>query len=99
MGLVDTDPLTLHPSRDIFAREAETMQDTNKAYRHASYRQYTLWVYGRLHRDGRPVFPSCCIRVIRGRYPDPNDTGFIPNKLLTNSRFSDDIHSCNDRLG
>lgn len=62
---------------DIFAR---TQEDVNKYSRHAAYRQFILWIYGRLHRDDRRVVPSCCVKVFRDRYRDleGNYKGFIP---------------------
>lgn len=84
MNLVILDPFTLHLQQrfrnDIFARDARTQEDVNKSSRHAAYRQFILWIYGRLHRKDRRVVPSCCVKVIRDRYPDPegNYKGFIP---------------------
>lgn len=47
-----TDPLTLHIQQtfrnDVFAHQAGTEEDTNRAFRHAAYCQYVLWVYGRM---------------------------------------------------
>ena len=84
MGLLVTDPLALHLQQtfrnDVFAHQAETVEDTNRAFRHAAYRQYILWVFGRLQKDDRRTVPSCCVRIIRERYPSPTDhyTGLIP---------------------
>lgn len=84
MNLLILDPFTLHLQQrfrnDIFAREAHTPQDINKSLRHSAYRQYILWVHGRLHREDRRVVPSCCVKAIRRRFPDPNGQykGFVP---------------------
>ena len=43
-------------------------------FRKAAYRQYILWVYGRLGRGNRRVAPSCVVRSIRSRYPSSDGT-------------------------
>lgn len=84
MNLLILDPFPLHLQQrfrnDIFAREAHTPQDINKSLRHSAYRQYILWVHGRLHREDRRVVPSCCVKAIRRRFPDPTGQykGFVP---------------------
>lgn len=84
MGLVVTDPLTLHIQQafrnDVFVQEAANIEDTNKGMRHAAYRQYVLWIYGRLQKDDRRTVPACCVKVIRDKFPSPSGhyTGFIP---------------------
>ena len=84
MNLVVLHPFTLHLQQrfrnDIFARDAQAPQDINKSFRHAAYRQFILWVYGRLHREDRRVVPSCCVKAIRQKYPDPSGhyKGFVP---------------------
>ena len=43
-------------------------------FRKAGYRQYILWVYGRLGRGNRRVAPSCVVLRIRARYPSSDGT-------------------------
>ena len=51
----------------------------NGCWRYTAYRQYILWVWGKLGRRNRKVIPSCIVRKIRDRFPDPNGnyTGFM----------------------
>ena len=84
MRLMVTDPLTLTIQQtfrnDVFAQQAVDLDDTNRAFRHAAYRQYVLWVFGRLQRDDRRTVPACCVKVVRNKFPSShgNYTGFVP---------------------
>ena len=64
--------------------EEEEEADENKAMRHAAYRQFVLWQFGKLGTGDRSVIPSCCIWKIRDKYRDPFDqyTGFHPSRIL-----------------
>ncbi|XP_070540792.1 P2X purinoceptor 7-like [Ptychodera flava] len=50
----------------------------NRSMRHAGYRQYVMWEYGRLGRGNRVVCPSCVVWMIRDKFPsgDGSYTGF-----------------------
>ena len=51
---------------------AEELDFGMNSYRKASYRQYTLWRYGRLGKGNRKVVPSCVVRMVRTAYPAPD---------------------------
>lgn len=51
----------------------------NSSWRYTAYRQYIIWVWGKLGYRNRKVVPSCVVWKIRDRFPDPtgNYTGFM----------------------
>ena len=46
----------------------------NSDYRKAAYYQFCLWRYGKLGKGNRCVLPSCVVKLIRTRYPEPKGT-------------------------
>ncbi|XP_078701711.1 uncharacterized protein LOC144927847 [Branchiostoma floridae x Branchiostoma belcheri] len=88
MDLYILDPGTLWFARnyrnDMLAlQDAQEPGADNREFRHAAYRHYVLWQYGRLGEGNRVVIPSCCVWRIRDTYPDPHNhyTGYIANRL------------------
>ncbi|KAH3838412.1 hypothetical protein DPMN_111821 [Dreissena polymorpha] len=80
MQLMVTDTMALHIQQTFFALQAESVEDSNRAFRHAAYRQYVLWMYGQLERSDRRTVPACCVKIIREKFPSDigQYTGFIP---------------------
>ena len=79
-------PIARNFRNDVYTlpQEEEEEADENKAMRHAAYRQFVLWQFGKLGTGDRSVIPSCCIWKIRDKYRDPFDqyTGFHPSRIL-----------------
>lgn len=61
----------------------EDVRAINKYYRHGSYRNFILWVFGYLGEGVRVVIPSCCVWRIRDKFPDPYGqyTGFKASRF------------------
>ncbi|KAK7094512.1 hypothetical protein V1264_006065 [Littorina saxatilis] len=47
---------------------------SNRKFRSAAYRFYTLWQWGSLGAKHRVVLPSCVVARIRWAFPDPNQS-------------------------
>ena len=88
MDIYILDQMVLHLQQvyrnDIFALHAEDNDNINKAFRHASYRQFILWQFGRLIAGDRHVIPSCVLCRIRQTYPSELGvyTGYRPGRLF-----------------
>ncbi|XP_041443287.1 P2X purinoceptor 7-like isoform X2 [Xenopus laevis] len=50
-----------------------------RGLRQATYRSFSVWIYGYLGTGVRKVIPSCAVHAIRDAYPDPNGkyVGFL----------------------
>ncbi|KAI8517572.1 hypothetical protein Bbelb_035890 [Branchiostoma belcheri] len=89
MDLYILDPGTLRFARN-YRNDMWALQDPqepgadHREFRHAAYRHFVLWQYGRLGEGNhRMVIPSCCVWRIRDIYPDPQShyTGYIADRL------------------
>ena len=87
-ALIALEPMVLNVANgyrnDFLGLVDDQLEDQNKHYRHASYRQYTMWRQGYLGANNRKVIPSCIVLAIRGRYPSPTGTyvGYKHNRLV-----------------
>ena len=77
-------PIARNFRNDVYALPQEEEAEENKAMRHAAYRQFVLWQFGKLGKGDRRVIPSCCIWKIRDKYQDPfgQYTRFHPSRIL-----------------
>ena len=57
--------------------------NNNACWRFTAYRQYIMWHWGKLGYGNRKVIPSCVVRKIREKFPDPNNnyTGFLDTEF------------------
>ena len=71
MNIVVLDGAVLRVARnfrnDVYAMPQEEEADENKAMRHAAYRQFILWHFGKLGKGDCRVVPSCVTRKIRDK--------------------------------
>ncbi|XP_066296159.1 P2X purinoceptor 7-like [Branchiostoma lanceolatum] len=88
MDLYILDPGTLQFVRlyrnDVLAFQDEQEHGVDhREFRHAAYRDFVLWQFGRLGEGNGVAIPSCCVWRIWDTFPDPHGhyTGFIPNRL------------------
>ncbi|KAH3715588.1 hypothetical protein DPMN_058300 [Dreissena polymorpha] len=86
MTLSVLDRMTLYSQQqyrqDVFSFNAETLDDVNKSFRHAAYRQFTILMHGKLTAGDRRTVPACCVKLIREKFPSPSGqfTGFVPGE-------------------
>lgn len=69
---------------DLRAEEdSQELGESYKQFRHATYRQFVVWLYGLLGPCQRIVIPSCSVWKIRDHFPDPHGhyVGFIPARV------------------
>ncbi len=49
-----------------------------RTYRFAGYRQFVMWIFGKLGKGNRQQVPACAVHRLRTLYPEPSGvyTGF-----------------------